>query len=301
MEKQNDEKTTPVKEVMTKERKPALAGLMSILPGLGQVYNGQKEKGLFFFACYAFIIYFFSMIIVKQGFIWIKITAVILTVLVLLSILDAFFTAKRLGPVKLKIYNRWYLYIIMAIPWLVILEVPYKLTGFKPLYVVGDSMYPTLNDGEMVVSDKRYYITTFVRDGNIIAFKNPANKDEKYIKRVAGVPEDTIVCTDNQFYVNGVPYKYHYFEYGTGRKDRDRCELAGMFKEEYTVKEKELVVLGDNYYNSEDSRNYGPIDWYSVMSKVNFVLVSEDSDRTGLWLDDFVVTDSKTETKPTSN
>lgn len=291
MKNQTDKIIKFLNKDISKERKPAIAALLSIFPGLGQVYNGHKEKGILFFGVYAFIFYFFSMITVKEGYMWLQVSIVLLVVLVFLAGLEAFLAAKRLGTVKLNNYNRWYFYIIFLIPWIWVLEIPYKYTGFKPLYVIGDSMFPTLEDGEMVLSDKRYYVSTFVRDGNVIAFKSPLDKDEKFIKRVAAVPKDVIVCRDNQFYVNDIAYKYHYFEYGTGRKDRDICELAGMFKEEYTVKEKKIVVLGDNYYNSEDSRNFGPIDWYSVISKVNFVLVTEDSDRTGLWIDDFKVSE----------
>ena len=70
---------------------------------------------------------------------------------------------------------------------------------FTPVVVKGDSMDPTLADGERVIALKNTEIKRF----DIVTFPAPDDEGKNYIKRVIGLPGDTIEYKDDQLYING--------------------------------------------------------------------------------------------------
>lgn len=119
---------------------------------------------------------------------------------------------------------------------------------FKVVKVEGDSMYPKLLDGQLVLISKNY---DTINKNDIVVFKT----DDGYaIKRVIAVPTDEIVLDQNTVYLNGVklsPYTYD-----------------GEQKMSYTLSESQYFVVGDNYKVSYDSRDFGPIDSSKIIGKL---------------------------------
>jgi signal peptidase I len=110
--------------------------------------------------------------------------------------------------------------------------------------VEGSSMYPTLNDRERLFVNKLVYRFREPRRGEIVVFRYPANPRKNFIKRVIGIPGDTVSIRGGQVFVNGVPLDEPYINepmYGT---------YSGVVVPEDTV-----FVLGDNRNNSQDSRD----------------------------------------------
>lgn len=130
--------------------------------------------------------------------------------------------------------------------------------------VVGNSMEPGLVNGQEVLVSKASYVMLNPRRGDVIAFKpNGNDKNHVYIKRVIGLPGDTILIKNGRVYINGNLYE----EPGI-----DKIDDPGIVKEELVLGEKEYFVLGDNRNKSEDSRsgNVGPVKKDFIIGKVWF-------------------------------
>ena len=113
--------------------------------------------------------------------------------------------------------------------------------------VEGTSMYPTLKDKDQLVEDIFTY--KFVRDPKrfeIVIFKLKNDPGTHYIKRVIGLPGETVQIVNSVIYINGEELKE---DYGRGV-----YFLAGSAEQPVTLGEDEYFVLGDNRNNSIDSR-----------------------------------------------
>ena len=141
------------------------------------------------------------------------------------------------------------------IPYIIILIVVVMIRSFiiTPVKVDGQSMLPTLSGNEVMILNKLANIDRFdivVLDGD----------DEDLIKRVVGMPTDTIEITDAKIYINGKKIKDNF---GSGvTSDYPKTKL----------KNNEYFVLGDNRENSRDSRFFGPVKSSNIKGTAKFVL-----------------------------
>ena len=140
---------------------------------------------------------------------------------------------------------------------------------FSPVMVDGDSMEPTLTNGDYLILNKVSSIERF----DIVVFPPPDQDDTQYVKRVIGVPGDSIEYRDDVLFLNGEPTEQIFLEdslqkdatiYTSG--DFTLLTLFGVD----TVPEGQYFVLGDNRLNSRDSRAFGFIDEESILGKVSF-------------------------------
>ncbi|MEC3608702.1 signal peptidase I [Bacillus glycinifermentans] len=140
---------------------------------------------------------------------------------------------------------------------------------FTPSTVLGDSMYPTLQNGNMVMVSKISEINRFDK----IIFHAP-DADEDYVKRVIGLPGDSIEMKNDVLYVNGKAYDEPYLKPNKktltgGKLLTDNFKLKELTGESKVPKDS-LFVMGDNRQNSRDSRYFGFISKSSVVGKVEF-------------------------------
>ncbi len=113
---------------------------------------------------------------------------------------------------------------------------------------VGQSMEPTLASGDRVLTNRLVYKLTEPKRGDLIVFKPNGNENSHYyIKRVIGLPGETIQIIDGFIYING--------EVLVEEVKLDKIQYAGTAEEEIILGEDEYFVLGDNRNASEDSRN----------------------------------------------
>ena len=125
---------------------------------------------------------------------------------------------------------------------------------FQAFFIPSESMEPTLKPGDRVLVNKLSYDLHSIHRGDIVVFKrppaeagNPAIKD--LIKRVVGLPGETIEAIDGKVYINGQPLKESYLPPGTVTTNLPRR----------VVPPGQYFVMGDNRSNSSDSRFIGPI------------------------------------------
>ena len=105
---------------------------------------------------------------------------------------------------------------------------------------------------------------------------NIANVSKYYVKRIVGLPGETVQIIDGLVYINGEPLEDDVI-YGFGLTDEDGNEIepekiynAGLASEPVTLGYDEYFVLGDNRNNSEDSRfaNVGNVKYSSIIGRI---------------------------------
>ncbi len=122
-------------------------------------------------------------------------------------------------------------------------------------------MVPTIRDGEILLIDTRAYATRAPERGDIIVFNPPVSSERPYVKRVIGLPGETIdIGSDGYVYVNDQELDEPYTTAGSTECNARVCEPM-------TVKDGEVYVLGDNRRNSSDSRIFGPVDIDDIIGK----------------------------------
>jgi signal peptidase I len=112
------------------------------------------------------------------------------------------------------------------------------------------SMEPNFYEGQFVLVNKLAYRLGQPDRGDVVVFHNPRNTNEDYIKRIIGLPGDTVEVHDASVYVNGEllneDFPHNYIP-------------PGEYMPPVTVDDGQLFVMGDNRPNSSDSRVFGPI------------------------------------------
>ncbi len=139
----------------------------------------------------------------------------------------------------------WILYIaiILGVTYLIITYVGQRTK------VSGDSMEATLHTGDNLIVDKLSYHFREPERYEIIVFPYRYERDTYYIKRIVGMPGETIQIKEGYLYVNG--------ERSDEQYGLERMTSAGIAAEEIHLGEDEYFVLGDNRNNSSDSRDPG--------------------------------------------
>lgn len=143
---------------------------------------------------------------------------------------------------------------------------------FAPIVVDGESMMPTLHDSDRLIVNKIGYTIGKPDRFDIIVFHATTEKD--YIKRVVGLPGDSITYKNDVLYVNGESVEELYL--ADHKNNTNSLPLTGdLTLEEYmgvdVVPEGHLFVLGDNRQHSKDSRHIGFIPYESVVGSANVI------------------------------
>lgn len=140
------------------------------------------------------------------------------------------------------------------------------LVLITPHEVIGKSMEPNFVNGEFLFANKLVYRLSTPDRGDVIIFEH--SPTQNYIKRIVGVPGDTIAVIDGRYYINDKPLnesKYLndaiYTSEGTFLKEG----------ESYNLKEDEYFVSGDNRPQSSDSRTFGPVKKDKIIGKAWFI------------------------------
>ena len=150
---------------------------------------------------------------------------------------------------------------IMVIALAIILPVRWLL--IMPFIVKGASMEPTFLNNEYLIIDELSYNFHAVNRGDVIVFHPPTAPKEYYIKRVIGLPGETVNINDGVITIknadnpNGFPVKESYI-----------AEFTFGHVENVKLGDEEYYVMGDNRDTSLDSRKFGAIEGKSIVGRV---------------------------------
>ncbi len=143
---------------------------------------------------------------------------------------------------------------------------------FAPVLVDGESMMPTLHDQNKMIVNKMAYCFSDPDRFDIVVFHATSEKD--YIKRVIGVPGDTLEYKDDELYINNQqvdePYLDQYKSELTGGNLTADFTLEDVTRK-LTIPEDKYFVMGDNRRKSEDSRMIGLVDEDQIVGRANLV------------------------------
>lgn len=154
-----------------------------------------------------------------------------------------------------------------------------------PVRVDGKSMYPTLKDGEFGFTNVGGVLLNGVERGDIVVVTMEEDGQKTHwVKRVVGLPGDTVSCVNDVVYINGKVLdetKYIDPDYRQSLVDKfgyfnkvpnaDNTDVVDF--EEVKLKDDEYYVMGDNRPYSKDSRYVGPIKKSQIFAKKMLVLL----------------------------
>ncbi|MGD0313476.1 MAG: signal peptidase I [Acidimicrobiales bacterium] len=173
----------------------------------------------------------------------------------------------------------------VVVEWVVILMAVLLCTVVLRTYVVqsfyipSGSMLPTLQIGDRIIVDKLSYHLHDVHRGDIVVFARPPLEDQEYsdlVKRVIGLPGETISSKDGSVYINGKKLNEPWLPPGptsytgalSGDDPHPQFDLPGPVK----IPPGEYFVMGDNRTDSEDSRFFGPIPKSLIVGRATAVI-----------------------------
>ncbi len=152
---------------------------------------------------------------------------------------------------------------IVIISLAIIIPVRYYL--IQPFFVRGASMTPNFDNGQYLVVDEISYRFEGPERGEVIVFKYPLDTSQYYIKRIVGLPEETVEIKDGQVIIYNQNYpqgmvldESSYLAVSTITWGETKIELA----------QDEYFVLGDNRQASSDSRQWGELVEKNIIGRV---------------------------------
>ena len=136
--------------------------------------------------------------------------------------------------------------------------------------VIGVSMEPTLYNGQEILINRFVYNLSSPKRGDVIVFLPNNNQNTHYyVKRVVGLPGETVQIKSGRVYIDGVLYEDKF----------DKIADPGIAENEIKLGTDEYFVLGDNRNNSEDSRsgNVGLVTKDTIIGKAWLHMAKEES------------------------
>lgn len=133
--------------------------------------------------------------------------------------------------------------------------------------VIGDSMEPVLYNGQEILMNRILYRISMPKRGDVIVFLPNGNQNSHfYVKRVVGLPGETVQIRDGNVYIDGLMLAED--------ESFDKIVDPGIAQNEIVLASDEFFVLGDNRNSSEDSRsgNIGAVKKDTIIGKAWFHL-----------------------------
>ena len=265
------------------KRKTWVAIIFSVLaPGLGHVYSGHLVRGLVFLGLLTMISFGKNIILLLAAqrsdnpYLALFVIIILLLTVYILAIVDAILLIrKEKDDFQLKKYNKWYIYIpVLIFTFLVI-----KPIGLHALLVQGylmpsEGMMPTINTGDRILVDNFTYDKKKAWRGDIIVFRNPENPKIKLVKRIIGLPGETIEIRNKRVFIDGDTLREPYVVYYNLLNNKFEFYQFRDSLPPTTIPEGYYFVMGDNRDCSADSRLWGLLNRNLIEGEVKVIYSS---------------------------
>ena len=154
----------------------------------------------------------------------------------------------------------WEVIKIFVIASVIVLPIRYFL--FQPFIVKGESMIPNFHQGDYLIVDEISYRFSSPERGDVVVFKYPKNTSQKFIKRIIGLPGETVEIKNGEVII----YKDNETQILDEEYLPNPSETIGTLK--FSLGIEEYFVLGDNREFSYDSRAWGSVPVKNIIGKV---------------------------------
>lgn len=290
-------------------RKPWIASSLSLIcTGLGQIYCGQVGRGLVMYSSSLLLgpILVVTALLANSTAMLVAFLLCLASLIGLLiwSVRDARATARRLQTVDFQPqeYNRPLVYSLLGltnVPYVLGLVFLVRATMFEAFMVPSSSMAPTLVPGDRILVTKLGLNAQTFKRGDLVVFRNPIDRQQTFVKRVVGLPGETIEIKNGQVIING-----HALEQtpvsGEGQRqvadpsaDNGQTYLERTEDKAYqvhfdhpdarvsvapiTVAPDAYFVLGDHRDRSLDSREVGNVPHGLMVGRVRCIYYPGDT------------------------
>lgn len=283
---------------IVRPRKPLMALLMSlVLPGFGQLYNGEPNRAIWFFLAYCALgvpglaviaLYLPSGLMLPA----LVVALGLILALWIYGMVDAWRSARRQPDYVPRPWQTSGLYVLMLVLCAFIVQPLFasyvrnhEVESFR---VPSSSMEPTLMHGDFIFSDKRYNCPNCkqaVRRGDIAIFSDPNDRTRYYVKRIIGLPGERVQIRGREVLINGRSLNIDETQGPDGRRVSESegpkhwqvlwsAQQGQLADTDVTVPSGQVYVLGDNRNQSVDSRSFGTVPLQDVVGRVRQVWFS---------------------------
>lgn len=253
-------------------RLPWLAlALTMCCPGLGQLYCGRARRGLVMFGSFALfgpLVVGMSFVATSTASLWLFMTCVLAYLIAAIWIaIDAKRIAQRLSgqDYSLRDYNHLAVYLLLSLtsaPYSIGLAFFLRANVMEAFVIPTRSMAPTLIPGDRILTNKFGISTHAFSRGEVIVFRNPENRRQNFVKRIVGLPGDTIEVKEGELFINGESL----------HRDSNSGPASSPPKAStQTVPAGSYFVLGDNRDLSHDSRAFGFLSHGEITGVVTYL------------------------------
>ncbi len=272
-------------------RQPWFALLMSlVLPGFGQLYNGQINKGIYLFLGFAVLlipaVVFMALYLPVAWVVPVGAAGCAgAFVLWIYGMVDAWRTARQSAQYTLRSWQLGSVYLLvfllcnlLALPLLIDYVRTHQVASYR---IPSGSMEPGVLAGDILFADKRYNCPNCaspVARGDVAIFTYPNNRTQNYIKRVIALPGDRVQIKGHRVSVNGTPLTTEETPAPQGVLVTERIDARSWQVQwsaidtaptdiDMTVPPGHAFVLSDNRSTSRDSREFGTVPLQDILGK----------------------------------
>ncbi len=167
---------------------------------------------------------------------------------------DAHQPAEVLPPRPRLHRRRWLREIVDTVIIFVVVAVLMNLLTAR-FIVDGPSMLPNFTTGQYVIVNRIAYLSGQPQRGDVVVVHSLEDPEIDLIKRVIGLPGETVAIHDNRVHINGTPL------------DEPYINARPNYQGEWTLAADQYFLLGDNRTNSRDSHNYGPLSRTAIIGQ----------------------------------
>ena len=288
-------------------RSPLAAVVLSLLAtGLGHIYCGRIVAGLLLFFA-SFLLAPAALLAALAGLSLAVMAGLALAIAVVIgayvySVVGSCRAARKLqGAYELRDYNRpivYVLFILVALTYPALAVTQIRANLLEAFYIPAAGMTPNILLGDHILVNKLTYRLRALERGDLIVFRSPKDRRLTWIKRVIGLPGDTVELKNNEVFVNDRKLERDrvppsslptlpepgevYAETNSGRRYKillgaEPAESANFAKAK--VPEGACFVLGDSRDNSTDSRDaaVGFVPLGDILGHVEFIYCPAES------------------------
>ncbi|MHC4743015.1 MAG: signal peptidase I [Planctomycetota bacterium] len=281
-------------------RQPWVAVFLSlVMPGLGQIYCGDIRSGIVIMLVIAVLSSAWVVGMMHESTPALPFLLMmwgIISLATAFAAIDACRRARRTRyDYQLKDYNHWGIY--LSLIWIagagtIGYTVYVKTNLLEAFAIPANSMAPTIMAGDRCTASKIAYRKTDPKRGDVVLFKNPANRTMNYIKRIVAIEGEKLEIRNGELLINDRALKREWIQKKTLATEKEKIEgdifwetngdaryriLISKGKEDatggqqdfgpVTVPPHHCFVMGDNRNHSIDSRNFGTISFGAINGK----------------------------------